>query len=77
MVGQDFFSPGDDGVHDLVVFGDLACSVEVSEPSEGLVGLVEVFGLIKLVELLESIPGGSETGMSVEDPVEMCLVGLG
>ena len=33
VVGQDLCSPGDDGVHNLVVFGYLACGVEVSEPS--------------------------------------------
>ena len=62
VVGQDLFSPCDDGVHDLVVFGYLAGGVEISEPSERLVGLIEVFGLIQLVELLESVPSGSETG---------------
>ena len=77
VVGQDLFSPGDDGVHDLVVFGYLAGGVEVSEPSERLVGLVRVVGFVELVELLKSVPSGSETGMSVEDPVEMCLVGFG
>ena len=40
MVGQDFFSPGDDGVDDLVVLGDLSGGVEVSEPSQGFVGLL-------------------------------------
>ena len=76
MVGQDFFSPCDDGVHDLVVFGYLSCGVEVGEPSEGLVGLVEVVGFVELVELLESVPGGAETWMSVEEAVEVRLVGF-
>ena len=38
VVAQDLFSPSDDGVHNLVVFGYLSGGVEVSEPSEGLVG---------------------------------------
>ena len=62
MVRQDFCSPGDDGVHNVVVLGDLAAGVEVSEPSQGLVGPVEVFGLIQLVELLERVPVGSQDG---------------
>ena len=63
---QDLCSPGDDGVHDVAVFGDLAGGVEVSEPSQRSVGLIEVVGFVELVELLESVPRGSETGMSVE-----------
>ena len=54
----------------------LAGGVEVSEPAEGLVGLVEVFGLIKLVELLERVPRGSKTWMSLEEAIEMLLVGV-
>ena len=76
MVGQDFFSPGDDGVHDVAVFGDLAGGVDVSEPSQRSVGLIEVVGLVDPVELLESVPRGAETGMSVEQSVEVRLVGL-
>ena len=49
VVGQDLFSPCDDGVHNLVVLGYLAGGVEVSEPSERLVGPVEVFGFVELV----------------------------
>ena len=74
MVCEYFFSPCDDGVDNFVVFGDLSCGVEVGEPSERCVGLVRIVGF---VELLESVPGGSETWMSVEQPVEMCLVGVG
>ena len=74
MVGQDFFSPCDDGVHDFLVFGDLACRVEVGEPSQGLVGAVEVVGFVQLVELLESFPRGPEPGVSLEQAVEMLLV---
>ena len=73
MVGQDLFSPCDDGVHNLVVCGDLAGGVEIGEPSQRLVGLVPVVGL---VEFLESVPRGSETGMGVEQPVEVRLVGF-
>ena len=77
VVGEDLFSPSDDGVHNLVVFGYLSGGVEVSEPSEGLVGPVEVFGFVELVELLKrAFSRGSETGMGVEDPVEMALVGV-
>ena len=54
----------------------LSGGVEVSEPAEGLVGLVEVFGLIQLVELLKSVPRGSETGMSVEQPSQVLVVGV-
>ena len=74
MVGQDFFSPCDDGVHNLAVFGDLAGRVEVREPSQRCVGSVEVFGLVQPVELLERVPGGAEPGVSVEEPVQMGLV---
>ena len=74
VVGQDFFSPCDDGVHDLLVFGDLACRVEVGEPSQSCVGSVEVFGLVQLVELLERVPSGAEPGVSLEEAVEMLLV---
>ncbi len=56
-----------------MVFGDLAGGVEIGEPSQRLVGLVPVVGL---VELLESVPRGSETGMGVEQPVEVRLVGF-
>ena len=77
VVGEYFFSPCDDGVDDLVVFGYLSGGVEVGETSEGLVGLVRVVGFIQLVELLESVPRGSETWMSVEQPIEMLLVGFG
>ena len=40
----------------------LAAVVEVSEPSQRCVGPVEVFGLVDLVELLESIPSRSQPG---------------
>ena len=46
VVGQDLFSPCDDGVHNLVVFGYLAGGVEISEPSERLVGPVRVVGFV-------------------------------
>ena len=77
VVGQDLFSPSDDGVHDLVVFGCLAGGVEVSEPSERLVGPVRVVGFVELVELLKrAFSRGSETGMGVEQSVEVRLVGV-
>ena len=76
VVGQDLFPPGDDGVHDLAVFGDLACGVEVGEPSQRLVGLIEVVGFVELVELLERLPRGSQAGVSVEQPVEVGLVAV-
>ena len=60
MVGQDLCSPNDDRVHDVVVFGDLAGGVEIGEPSQRLVGLIEVVGFVELVELLERVPGGSQ-----------------
>ena len=56
--------------------GDLACGVEISEPSQSLVGLIEVVGFVELVELLERVPRGTETWMSVEQPVEVRLVGV-
>ena len=62
MVGEDFFSPSNDGVHDSVVFGCLSGGVEVCAPSEGLVGLVEVVGFVEVVELWEGVPRGSEAG---------------
>ncbi len=74
MVGEDFFSPCDDGVHDVVVFGDLACGVEVGEPSEGPVGAVEVVGFVQLVELLERFPSGAEPWMSFEQAIQMLLM---
>ena len=78
VVGQDLFSPCDDGVHDLVVFGYLAGGVEIGEPSERLVGLVRVVGFVELVELLKrAFSRGAETGMSVEQSVEVRLVGFG
>ena len=77
MVGEDLFSPCDDGVHDLVVFGYLTGGVEIGEPSERLVGLVRVVGFVELVEFLESVPRGSETWMGVEQAVEVRLVGFG
>ena len=56
----------------------LAGGVEVSEPSERLIGPVRVVGFVELVELLErACSRGSETWMGVEDPVEVCLVGFG
>ena len=78
VVGQDLFSPSDHGVHDLVVFGYLSGGVEIGEPSERLVGLVRVVGFVELVELLKrAFSRGSEAGMSVEQAVEMLLVGFG
>ena len=76
VVGQDLFSPRDDRVHDVAVFADLACGVEISEPSQSLVGLIEVAGFVELVELLERVPRGTETWMSVNQPVEVRLVGV-
>ena len=76
MVGEYFFSPCDDGVHNFAVFGDLARGVEISEPSKRLVGPVEVVGLLDPVELLESVPRGTETWMSIEELVEVRLVGV-
>lgn len=61
MVGEYFFAPGDDGVNHVVVFGDLAGVVEVSEASEGLVGCKKrLRGFVELVELLEGVPGCSQ-----------------
>ncbi len=51
----------------------LACRVEVGEPSEGL-GLLQVVGLVHLVELLERVPSNAEPGMSVEQPIQRLLV---
>ena len=78
VVGQDLFSPYDDRVHDLVVFGYLTGGVEVSEASKSCVGLIRVVGFVELVELLErAFSHGAETGMSVEQSVEVRLVGVG
>ena len=76
VVGEYFFSPGDDGVHDLLVFGDLAGGVEVSEPSQRPIRPVEVFGFIELVELLERLPRGSQPRMSIEQPIQDAPGGL-
>ena len=76
MVGEDLFSPGDDRVHDVVVFGDLAAVVEIGEVSQRLVGPVEVVGFVDPVELLERLPGGSQAGMSVEEAIQVGLVGF-
>ena len=76
MVGQDLFSPGDDRVHDLVVFGDLAGGVEVGEPSQRLVGPVEVVGFVDPVELLERVPRGTQPWMSFEQPIQVLSVGV-
>ena len=76
MVGQDLVSPRDDRVHHFSVFGDLAGSVEIGEPSQRLVGAIEVVRFVELVELLERVSGGSETGMSIEQPIQMLLVGV-
>ena len=55
----------------------LAGGVEIGEPSERLVGLVRVVGFVELVELLKrAFSRGAETGMSVEQSVEVRLVGL-
>ena len=54
----------------------LAAVVEVSEPSQRCVGPVEVFGLVDLVEFLESIPSRSQPRMSVEQPIQMRPVGV-
>ena len=53
VVGEYFFSPGDDRVDDLVVFGYLSGGVEIGEPAEGLVGPVKVVGFVDPVELLK------------------------
>jgi len=63
VVGEDLVSPGDDLVHDVVVFGDFAAVVEVGEPFEGLVGGFDVVGFVDLVELLEGVPGDFQSGM--------------
>ena len=63
VVGQDLFSPRDNPVHVVV---DLACGAEISEPSQSLVGPIEVAGFVKLPELLERVPRGTETWMSVD-----------
>ena len=55
----------------------LAAVIEVGEPSECLAGLLQVVGFVELVELLEGVPGGSQPGMSVEQPVDVSLVGFG
>ena len=55
----------------------LTGGVEISEPSERLVGPVRVVGFVELVELLKrAFSRGSETGMSVEQSVEVRLVGF-
>ena len=46
VVGEYLFAPGDDRVHNLVVFGDLARGVEIGEPSQRCVGPVEVVGFV-------------------------------
>ena len=54
----------------------LAGGIEIGEPSQRLVGAIEVVGLVQLVELLESVPSGSQPWMSVEQPIQMLLVGV-
>ena len=77
MVSQDFFAPGDDGIHHVVVFGNLSAVVEVSKPGERLVGAVEVVGLIESVELFESVPGRLEQGVGVEQCLDVGFVSVG
>ena len=64
------------GVHDLVVFGDLAGGVQIGEPSQRCVGALDVVGLVDLVELLERVPRGTETWMSLEEPIQVLSVGV-
>ena len=49
---QDFVGPVEDGVHGVVVLGNLAGVVEVGEALESVEGALEVVGLVKTVELL-------------------------
>ena len=77
VVGQDLFSPCDDGVHDLVVFAVSGRWRRGRRTVRAPGWPGRVVGFVELVELLKrAFSRGSETGMSVEDPVEMCLVGL-
>ena len=57
MPGQDFVSPGDDGVDDFAELGKLAGGVEISEPSKRGECAVVVLGEVEAVELLEGVPG--------------------
>ena len=74
VVRQDLFSPYDDRVHNVAVFGCLTGGVEISEPSERLRWPGPGCRLRKVGRAFSR---GSETGMSVEQPIEMCLVGFG
>ena len=67
---QDLVGPVEDGVHGVVVLGNLTGFVEVGEAVEGFHGALEIVGLIEAVELLESVPSHPKTRMSSEQPVE-------
>ena len=67
---QDFVGPVEDGVHGVVVLGNLAGFVEVGEALKSVQGALEIVGLIEAVELLESVPSHPKTRMSSEQPVE-------
>ena len=55
----------------------VAAGVEIGEPSQGCVGLVEVFGFVDLAEgSWVSVPGGSEPRVGVEQAIQMRLVGF-
>ena len=48
--GEDFVSPGDDGVYHAAELGDLSGGVEAGEPPQGGEGGLMVFGEVEAVE---------------------------
>ena len=57
MPGEDFVSPGDNGVDDFAELGKLPGGVEISEAAKRGEGAVVVFGEVEAVEFLEGVPG--------------------
>ena len=64
---EDLVGPGDDGVDCVVVLGQLAGLVEVTEPSQRLEGTVVVVGEVERPwSLLQGLPAGPQAGVGVE-----------
>lgn len=55
MPGQDFVSPADDGVDDVVELGEFTGGVGISEATQCGECAVVVFGEVEAVEFLEGV----------------------
>ena len=73
---EDLVGPGEDGVDGVVELAALAGGVEIGEPVQGLEGAVMVVGEVEAVQVLESVPSGSESGVRSKELVESGLVGV-